>query len=149
VLTEWFNDLNQQGVSLIFLHHAGKGGTQRGSSEKEDMLDSVLRLQRPANKKNEANLCVEISQEKCRAECKEARWLKPFELSLETRDDRAQWTIRPARNAQIEAAFEMFADGMKPSDVFTDLGIARSTAFKYRKMYEENRDAGYWTARNE
>jgi hypothetical protein len=144
-LTDWYNDLNQDGISVIFLHHAGKGGTQRGSSEKEDMLDFVLRLQRPSNRKNDPQLCVEVAQEKCRSECKEARWLKPFELALETRDDIAQWTIRPARHAQIEAAFEMFRDGMKPGDAFAELGIARSTAYRYKKYYDQNQDPQHWT----
>ena len=35
------------GRSLLFAHHAGKGGNQRGTSKREDVLDSVIALRRP------------------------------------------------------------------------------------------------------
>lgn len=145
VLADWYNSLSQAGTAVIFLHHAGKSGTQRGGSSKEDMLDFVIRLQTPSNKRNEKDLYTEITIEKKRAEVKEARWTKPFELSLHTGDDVAEWMMRPARNAQIEAAFEMFRDNMKPGDAFAELGIARSTAYRYKKYYDQNQDWHHWT----
>lgn len=35
------------GKSVLLVHHAGKGGAQRGTSRKEDVLDSVVSLKRP------------------------------------------------------------------------------------------------------
>lgn len=35
------------GKSVLLIHHAGKGGAQRGTSRKEDVLDSVVSLKRP------------------------------------------------------------------------------------------------------
>lgn len=35
------------GRSVLLIHHAGKGGSQRGTSRKEDVLDSVVSLKRP------------------------------------------------------------------------------------------------------
>ena len=35
------------GKSVLLIHHAGKGGSQRGTSRKEDVLDSVVSLKRP------------------------------------------------------------------------------------------------------
>jgi putative DNA primase/helicase len=32
---------------VLLIHHAGKGGGQRGTSRKEDVLDSVIALKRP------------------------------------------------------------------------------------------------------
>lgn len=148
-LSNWYMDLNQRGVWVIFLHHAGKGGQQRGSSEKEDMLDFVIRLQRPASKKNDPRLCAEVSLEKIRGECKEPRWMAPFEVALDTTDGAATWLMRPAQDAQLEAAFRMFDDGMKPSDIFQELGISRSTAFRYKKRHTENSDTKHWTDRDD
>lgn len=149
VLTDWFMDLNQRGVWVIYLHHAGKSGQQRGSSEKEDMVDFVLRLHRPENHKHDPNLCVELTIEKLRGECKEPRWIAPFEVAAQTLDDTTHWTIRPARDAQLEFAFEMFRNGMKPSDVFPELGISRSTAFRYKKLFEQDPDAKHWVSQEE
>jgi DnaB-like helicase N terminal domain/AAA domain len=147
ILTDWFMDLNQRGVSVIYLHHAGKSGEQRGSSEKEDMLDFVLKLRRPEKYKHEGQLRVDVTIEKARGEIKQPRWMAPFELSLTTQDDAAVWMIRPTRDSQIESAFRMFQDGMKAVDVYQEIGISRSTAFRYRKMYEEKSDVAHWTER--
>ena len=35
------------GRSVLLIHHAGKGGSQRGTSRKEDVLNSVVSLKRP------------------------------------------------------------------------------------------------------
>ncbi|WP_153306568.1 hypothetical protein [Desulfogranum japonicum] len=35
------------GKSVLLVHHDGKGGMQRGSSRKEDVLDTVIKLLRP------------------------------------------------------------------------------------------------------
>lgn len=37
------------GKSVVLIHHAGKGGGQRGTSRKEDVLDSVISLKRPVD----------------------------------------------------------------------------------------------------
>jgi hypothetical protein len=39
--------LRRQGKSVFLLHHDGKGGQQRGTSKKEDVLDTVISLRRP------------------------------------------------------------------------------------------------------
>src|SRR4051812_21344116 len=46
-VVEWELSLRRQNKSVLLIHHAGKGGTQRGSSRKEDVLDTVLALKRP------------------------------------------------------------------------------------------------------
>jgi putative DNA primase/helicase len=43
----WALSQRAAGRSVLFIHHAGKSGQQRGSSRKEDVLDSVISLRRP------------------------------------------------------------------------------------------------------
>jgi hypothetical protein len=45
-LLMWFARLRSRGLCLIFLHHAGKSGLQRGHSRSEDMLDISIKLSR-------------------------------------------------------------------------------------------------------
>ena len=44
---EWILDLRRRGMSALLVHHAGKGGSQRGTSRREDVLDTVINLKRP------------------------------------------------------------------------------------------------------
>jgi hypothetical protein len=46
-LLAWFARLRSRGLCVIFLHHAGKSGLQRGHSRSEDMLDVSLKLSKP------------------------------------------------------------------------------------------------------
>lgn len=43
----WCLRQRAEGKSVLLIHHAGKGGGQRGTSRKEDVLDSVVSLRRP------------------------------------------------------------------------------------------------------
>ena len=36
---EWALKMRASGKSILFIHHAGKGGNQRGTSKREDILD--------------------------------------------------------------------------------------------------------------
>jgi len=37
-------DWRLRGVTILFVHHEGKAGTPRGTSKREDILDTVVRL---------------------------------------------------------------------------------------------------------
>jgi replicative DNA helicase len=138
-LAEWFTDLNQRGVWVIFLHHAGKSGEQRGDSEKEDMLSFVLKLRRPANYKAEEGLRVEVHVEKNRHKPTNSRWLMPFEIAL-TKDPIGQmiWVTHPAHEAQRRAAFDMFKNDMPAMFVGQEVGVSRATIYRWKKDFDEN-----------
>lgn len=46
-IQNWAIKQRSKGRAIVFVHHANKGGEQRGSSRKEDALDNVIRLSRP------------------------------------------------------------------------------------------------------
>jgi hypothetical protein len=46
-LQGWLLRQRRLGRSVMFLHHAGKGGAQRGTSNREDVLDTVIGLRPP------------------------------------------------------------------------------------------------------
>lgn len=45
-MQSWALALRRRGKSVLLLHHDGKGGQQRGTSRKEDILDVVIGLRR-------------------------------------------------------------------------------------------------------
>jgi putative DNA primase/helicase len=46
-INQWMLSLRAIGVAVIYIHHAGKKGAQRGTSAREDALDVVLKLSKP------------------------------------------------------------------------------------------------------
>jgi hypothetical protein len=81
----WLNQLRRRGLCIIFLHHAGKSGMQRGHSRSEDMLDVSIKLTRSEEDQEVDWLKVTMEYDKFRAdrrgvrttvvEYKEGRWL--------------------------------------------------------------------------
>lgn len=68
------------GRSVLFIHHAGKGGSQRGTSRKEDVLDSVISLRRPPNYDSSEGARFEVHFTKARHFYGEEA--QPFEARL-------------------------------------------------------------------
>ena len=134
-MQEWGLALRRRGISVLFVHHAGKNKTQRGTSRREDLLDTVITLKHPADYKPSEGLRCEVHFEKTRGMLGESA--KPFEVRLETgADGRAIWTHRDVENARAAQAAELFAAGMSVRDVAEELGIGRSSAHRLRSMWQ-------------
>ena len=50
-VNQWLMSLRRMGLTVLLIHHAGKGGDQRGTSAREDQLDLVLKLTRVESRK--------------------------------------------------------------------------------------------------
>lgn len=130
-MQEWALRLRQQGVSVLFKHHAGKSGAQRGTSRREDVLDLVIVLRHPSDYSQHEGLRCEVHFEKCRALLGESA--KPFEIRLETDSVGALvWTTRTVEDAIGSRAAELFADGLTVRDVAEELGISKSKAHRLK-----------------
>ncbi len=63
---EWALGLRRRGKSVLFVHHAGKSGQQRGTSKREDQLDAVIILKQPDDYQPQDGACFEVHFEKTR-----------------------------------------------------------------------------------
>ena len=76
-LQDWGLKQRRLGKAVIFMHHAGKGGQQRGTSRKEDILNVTINLRQPTDYSPESGAFFEVRFEKGR-ECY-GDDTKPFE----------------------------------------------------------------------
>lgn len=58
--------LRSRGISVVLIHHSGKSGAQRGTSKREDILDTVVHLRRPAEMDETEGMVCEFVYEKSR-----------------------------------------------------------------------------------
>lgn len=130
----WALELRRRGKSVVLLHHDGKGGQQRGTSRREDILDVVIHLRRPPDYEPSQGARFEIHFEKARGLSGDA--VEPFEAALDVVDGRAVWTMRGLEQAQLARAAALYRDGCKPGDVAQELGVSRATAYRLRKRAE-------------
>lgn len=66
-VAQWAIAQRVTGRSVLFLHHSGKAGTQRGTSRREDFLDSVLKLKSPLGHSPNSGAKFEIRVDKARS----------------------------------------------------------------------------------
>jgi putative DNA primase/helicase len=82
-MQNWLLKLRRRGISVLLIHHAVVNGRQRGTSRREDALDTVIALRRPEDYSPEQGARFEIHFEKLRNRV-EGAGAEPFEASLES-----------------------------------------------------------------
>ena len=123
---EWALKLRRQGIGVIFVHHAGKGGQQRGTSRREDILDTVIALKRPNDYSPVEGARFEIHFEKARG--LEGCLVEPFEAKLDDGPDGgAIWTMRSIEAAQDDRIVALYSEEASVSEIAKELGINKST----------------------
>ena len=129
---EWALGLRRKGISVLFVHHAGKGGSQRGTSRREDLLDSVLTLKHPSDYNPEQGLRVEVLYEKARSFY--GTDAKPFEVTMRLGESQeAIWEFSDSATSKEERALELLAGGMSYRDVAEETGLSKSTVQRLKK----------------
>jgi hypothetical protein len=137
---QWALRLRQRGVSVLFVHHAGKGGAQRGTSRREDLLDVVINLRHPANYNPAEGLRCEVHFEKCRGFFGDDA--KPFELHMVTGlEGRCIWTARDLENAIEDQVGALLAEGMSVRDIAEELHISKSKVQRIKTRLGPAKDA--------
>ncbi len=134
---EWALALRRRGISVLFVHHSGKNGAQRGTSRREDLLDTVITLKRPSDYDPREGLRCEVHFEKTRGFFGDDA--KAFEVQLREGNHReAVWTMRDLENVQAAQVEEMLTGGMSLREVAEELKISKN---KVARLRDKQRDA--------
>lgn len=112
-----------QGRAVLFIHHSGKSGQQRGASRREDVLDTVISLKRPAEYQASEGARFEVHFEKARNLIGEDA--APLDVALHSENDRIRWEWKSAENAIVERIASMVTDGASRQEIQTELGLSR------------------------
>jgi putative DNA primase/helicase len=139
-IQEWLLRLRRRGISVLIVHHAGKGGEQRGTSRREDVLDTSISLRRPTDYVASEGARFEVRIEKGRGIHGEAA--KPFEARLEMREGRAVWSMKDVVDANLARVEALLEAGMAIRDIAEETGIKKSTVHKLKRRVEEEKGEG-------
>jgi putative DNA primase/helicase len=128
-MATWALARRREGRSVVFVHHAGKGGQQRGSSRREDLLDTVICLKHPSDYTPEQGARFEMVFEKGRGLY--GADVEAVEAALK-RDagGKASWTWKAAEGSTADRISELQKLGMKPAEIASELGIHRSNVYR-------------------
>lgn len=131
-VSTWALKMRARGHSVLFVHHAGKAGAQRGTSKREDLLDTVLCLKRPEDYEAVEGARFEIHYEKARG--LHGDDVQPIEAKLVTdADGRQAWTWRPVEDATSRRLVSLIDEGTSQKDCADELGLSRFAVGRLRK----------------
>ncbi len=124
----WLLELRRQGKSVLLVHHAGKNGSQRGTSAREDVLDIVISLERPNDYQSEQGARFLVQFTKNRGLFGDE--VKSFEVALDTDEPGAVWTTSEMDedgDANLEKVRELNSQGHSIRAIGDMLGISKTT----------------------
>ena len=119
----WLIGLRNSGRSVLIVHHSGKGGQQRGTSRREDVLDTVIALRRPSDYAPDQGARFEVHLEKARGIYGDDTL--PFEASLLTVNGAAAWTTKPLVDVEKNRVIDRLRAGLSAREVAEEIGLTR------------------------
>jgi putative DNA primase/helicase len=136
-MQNWLLRLRRKGVAVLLIHHAGINGKQRGTSRREDALDTVIALRRPTDYSPEHGARFEVHIEKARTLAGDGA--APFEAMVEQCESEGgkagiRWVARDLRPPVLSLAAELFGSGHTVRQVASALGVSRSEAGRLRQQ---------------
>ncbi len=133
---EWALRMRASGKSVLFIHHAGKGGNQRGTSKREDILDTVIVLKRPENYKAKDGAVFEVHFEKARGFL--GADAQPFEAQLIAKpNEPIQWVTRPLQDSSYEQIVQLTNKGYAQKEIATQMNIHKSNVSRNIKRAQQ------------
>ena len=127
-VAEWALDLRRRGKAILFVAHDGKGGQQRGTSKKEDVMDVVIQLEHTKDYNAEDGAAFAVKFKKARhLNGVDAR---DIEVALATDEEgKSVWTYKEAQKGMVDRilALHAAAPDLSQSEIAEELGCNRST----------------------
>jgi putative DNA primase/helicase len=130
----WLLDLRRRGLAVLIVHHAGKNGDQRGTSAKEDIMDTVINLRRPKDYQTEEGARFEVHLTKARGlSGSEAR---PFEAQLCDNGEALSWLVKDLEDRESEAVRDLLEQGLSLRDIAKELDLSKSNVHRLKQKIE-------------
>ncbi len=104
-IQDWLLSLRRRGISVLIVHHAGKGGNQRGTSKKEDLLDTVVMLKKVETHDPSFGAQFEVNYEKTRGFF--GSEAKPFCARLSINEKPPRWVVSDLEDPLVNAVKEL------------------------------------------
>lgn len=126
VVNQWFLALRFAGISTIFFHHTNKLGDQRGTSAREDNIDTSILLQRPPDYTAEEGAKFIVRFKKARVRTSDLSLISDVEFTLTEVNGQISWGWGNVKRKNQFEILKMLDEGESQSEIARGLGIDRS-----------------------
>lgn len=132
----WLLQLRRRGVSVLLVHHAGRGDNARGTSKREDVLDTVIQLKQPDDYNPEEGARFEVHLTKARGVV--GSDAAPFEACLSIDDGAAKWTVKDLSDVEADQIIRLKKEGLSIREIEDELGVSKSKVHRILKQMKES-----------
>lgn len=130
----WLLDLRRRGMTVLLIHHAGKSGDQRGTSAREDIMDTVISLRRPREYSMAEGARFEVHLTKARGILGDDA--KPFEANLVTEGNALHWQVRELEDVELDELKRLLREGYSIRDCAEEMGKSKGAIQRLKKKLE-------------
>jgi hypothetical protein len=131
-INAWLVRLRHRGITAMLGHHAGKGGQQRGTSGREDSLDTVIAIDYPQNHRAEDGCHFHLRFTKTRSNRGDAVTALDVRLE-EVPGEGLTWTVSTLDESRKERIRQMLDDGMSVSEIIKELEVSASYVHRLKR----------------
>jgi len=131
----WALRMRSEGRSVLFVHHANKTGGQRGTSGREDVLDTVIALKKPKGSEPSEGANFEVHFEKNRGFSGSSA--QAFNASLEITNGEQQWIRQNLVESTYNRCIALTKEGLSQTEITVKLGINKSNVSRHLKKAKE------------
>lgn len=129
----WALRMRREGRAVLFIHHTGKNGQQRGTSKREDLLDTSIILSRPEDTQEGASFTWEWSK----VRGLHGAEIEPLRADLVTNAvGHLSWACQSVGDMKLEEVRQLRAEGRTVRQIAADLDISKSAAGRYVRQLE-------------
>ena len=130
----WLLELRRRGMTVLLIHHAGKSGDQRGTSAREDIMDTVISLRRPREYSMAEGARFEVHLTKARGILGDDA--KPFEANLLTEGNALHWQVRELEDVELDELKRLLQEGYSIRDCAEEMGKSKGAIQRLKKKLE-------------
>jgi putative DNA primase/helicase len=125
-VNSWLLELRFAGITTVLLHHVGKGGEQRGTSAREDNIDTSIILKRPMDYSPEDGCRFLVTFSKARVSLADAQLIADTEFRLtEDEHGRTVWVWANAKRETKRQILKMIVEGVQQEAIREALGVTK------------------------
>ena len=119
----WLLQQRSKGRAVVLIHHAGKGGQQRGTSRREDILDTVICLKKPDDYDATDGMRCEFVFEKARN--LDGAEIETLGVDFSTKGGKAVFTSTAIKSDVVSQVHEMVAEGATRAEIMRETNLDR------------------------
>lgn len=135
-MQQWLLRLRAAGKSIVMLHHSGKNGSSRGTSRRHDVLDTVIKLERPFNYTQQDGAKFEAHFEKTRGFSGNAA--SPIGLSHNIEDGISRWESFSIGTEKAEEVATLLKEGFTQKEIAIKLNISQPEVSRRKQQAVAN-----------